>query len=142
VSGVELPEIMSVMWQMVYTVHMSKALLKITGIPVVVASLCCVSPIIVVLFGIGSVSVASSLADTLYGEYKWVFRMAGLVALAISVILYLRRTKGICTMDQARKRRNEIINIIAMSVAVAVVGYIVFLYVIVHYIGVFLSLWE
>lgn len=43
--------------------------------------------------------------------------------------------------DDAKKRRNEIINIVALSLTVAVLGYVFFLYVIVHYIGVFLNLW-
>ena len=60
-----------------------KSILKITGIPVVVASLCCLTPIIIVLFGLGSASLAAYLADTLYGDYKWVFRIVGLVLLGI-----------------------------------------------------------
>lgn len=119
-----------------------KEILKISGIPVLVASLCCLSPVIIVLAGIGTVGFAASLADNLYGEYKWVFRSAGLLALLISVMLYLRRTKGICTFDQVKKRRNEIINIVAITLAVAIAGYFFFLYVVVHYVGVFLNIWQ
>ena len=39
------------------------------------------------------------------------------------------------------RRKNEIINIVGLSLAAGVVGYIVFLYVIVHYIGAFMGLW-
>lgn len=67
-----------------------KSILKITGIPVVVASLCCLTPIVIVLFGLGSVSLAASLANTLYGTYAWVFRIAGLVLLGLSIVF------GIC----------------------------------------------
>lgn len=119
-----------------------KDLLKISSIPVVFASLCCLSPIILVLVGISTVSFASSLADTLYGEYKWAFRGVGLFMLIIALGFYFRRAKGICTFDEVKRRRNEIINIIAMSLVVGILGYIFFLYVVVHYIGVFLSLWE
>lgn len=114
---------------------------KISSLPVVFASLCCLSPIILILLGLSTASFASSLADTLYGDYAWYFRGAGLVLLAVAIIYYLRRTKGICTLDDAKKRRNEIINIVALSLIVAVIGYVFFLYVVLHYIGVFLNLW-
>jgi len=118
-----------------------KDVFKISSIPVVIASLCCLSPVILILLGIGTVSFASSLADTLYGEYKWYFRLAGCIALVGAVVLYFRR-KGVCTLDQARRRRNEIFNTILVAFIVGVLGYIFFLYIVVHYIGVFLNLWE
>ncbi len=117
-------------------------ILKITSMPVVFASLCCVSPLVLVMLGLSTVSFASSLADTLYGQYKWVFRLVGFVLLVGSIILYVRREKNICTLDEAKKRRNEIINIVAVSLIVGVVGYIFFLYVVVHYVGVFFAIWK
>ncbi|MEK7453139.1 MAG: hypothetical protein AAB614_02795 [Patescibacteria group bacterium] len=119
-----------------------KEILKLTGIPVVVASLCCLTPIIIVLFGLGSVAIAGSLADSLYGDYKWVFRLVGLVLLGLSVLSYIRRQKGICTLDEAKKRRNEIFNIVVVALTVGVVGYVVWLYVILGYIGEFLNIWS
>jgi len=114
---------------------------KITRLPVVIASLCCLSPIILVSLGLATVSFASSLADTLYGEYKWVFRGVGLVALSLSLYFYLTKQKGICTIDEAKRRRNEILNYIALVLIGGVLGYLFFLYVVVHYIGVWLDLW-
>lgn len=119
-----------------------KEILKISSIPVAIASLCCLSPIILVTLGLGTVSFASSLADTLYGDYKWYFRIAGLIAMVIALVMYFRRAKGICTIDEMKRRKNEIINIIALVVISCVVGYVFFLYVVVHYIGVFLNLWQ
>ena len=119
-----------------------KDIFKISSVPVLVASLCCVTPIVVLLAGVGSVAVASTLADTLYGEYKWLFRLAGLALLGVAVFIYLRRQRGICTIDDAKRRRNEIFNIVITTLAAGIVGYVVFLYVIVHYAGVFLKLWE
>lgn len=119
-----------------------KVLLKITGIPVIVASLCCLTPVVIVLFGIGSVSLAASLADTLYGDYKWMFRGVGLTLLALSILWYLRREKGICTIDEAKKRRNEVINIVLIALAAGITGYFFFLYVVVEYAGILLGIWE
>jgi len=118
-----------------------KSALKLSSIPVVIASLCCLSPLILVLIGVSTVSFASSLADTFYGDYKWWFRAAGLVALLGAVYVYLTRTKGICTIDEARRRRNEIINYLALTLIIGVLGYLFFLYVVVHYLGAWLGLW-
>lgn len=119
-----------------------KDILKISSLPVLFASLCCLSPVILVLLGISTVSFASSLADTFYGEYKWAFRGVGMLALIGSLVYYLRRKKGVCTIDDVKRRRNEVINIVALSLTAAVIGYLFFLYVVVHYIGVFMNLWQ
>jgi len=119
-----------------------KSILKITGIPVLIASLCCLTPIIIVLFGLGSVALAASLADTLYGKYKWVFRIVGLILLGLSLVWYLRREKGICTIDDVKRRRNEILNIVGIALTVGIVGYLVWLYVIVEYAGKWLNIWK
>lgn len=116
--------------------------LRISSIPVIIASLCCLSPVILVSLGVASVSFASSLADTFYGEYKWYFRAAGFIALVVSFIFYVRRQVGVCTIDEAVKRRNELLNKFALALIIGVLGYLFFLYVVVHYVGVFLQLWK
>ncbi len=118
-----------------------KEVFSVSALPVFIASLCCVSPLILVLTGLATVSFGASLATVLYGTYKWVFRILGLLLLTISFILYLRRQKGICTIDEAKKRRNEIINLAALTIIAGVIGYIVFLYGVVHYAGAFFGLW-
>ncbi len=119
-----------------------KDVLKISGIPVIFASLCCLTPVILVTFGLASVSFAASLATTLYGTYKWYFRTLGLVLLAISLVSYLRRQKGICTIDEAVRRKNEIINTVALALITGIAGYFFFLYVVVEYAGIILNIWE
>ncbi|MEX0652151.1 MAG: hypothetical protein WD509_01390 [Candidatus Paceibacterota bacterium] len=119
-----------------------KELLKVTGLPVVVASLCCLSPLVLVLFGLSTVSFASSLSDTFYGEYKWAFRGVGLLLLVASTLFYFYKQKGVCTLDEAKKRRKEIINTSLLVLIVGVIGYVFFLYVVVHYAGVFAGIWE
>ncbi len=118
-----------------------KEILKISGLPVLLASLCCLSPVILILLGVSTLSFASSLGDTLYGQYKWVFRAIGLLALLASLAYYLYSKKGICSLDEARRRRNEILNYMAITLIAGVLGYIFFLYVVVHYVGVWLSIW-
>jgi len=118
-----------------------KEIIKISGIPVIVASLCCLSPLILVLVGVSTVSFASSLADTLYGDYKWWFRGIGILSLCFALYYYLTRQRGICTIDEAKRRHNEIINYVALTIIGGVFGYLFFLYVVVHYIGVWMGLW-
>lgn len=118
-----------------------KEVLRITGLPVLFASLCCLAPLVLVLIGLSTVSFAASLSNVLYGSYKWVFRGFGLLLLAVSLFFYFRQ-KGICTIDEAKRQRKRIINTILISLIVAVIGYVIWLYVIVEYAGVLLGLWE
>jgi bacteriorhodopsin len=118
-----------------------KDMLKVSSLPVFVASLCCLSPIILLSLGLVSVSVASELSNVFYGTYKWLFRGVGLVALIIAFVFYIRRS-GVCTLDEAKKRNNEIINKFLLTISIGVLGYVFFLYVVVHYLGVFLKVWR
>lgn len=118
-----------------------KEILKIASLPVLFASMCCLSPVILVLLGLSSVTFAASLADTFYGDYRWVFRAFGLLLLVGSIVFYLRR-QGVCTLDQARRERNRIINLVLATVVAAVLGYLFFLYVVVEYAGIWLGIWR
>lgn len=118
-----------------------KEVSKIVSIPVVLASLCCLSPVIVVFLGLSTVGFAASLADTFYGEYKWHFRTVGILALVGVYLSHLRR-QGICTLEAAKRERNRIINGLLLVLITGIVGYILFLYVIVEYIGQWLHIWD
>lgn len=118
-----------------------KDVLKLTSAPVIFASLCCLSPVILVLLGISGTVFASTLSDNLYGDYKWVFRGAGLAILALTLLHYFRKKQNICTLDQVKRRKNEIIYTVLVVLVSAILLYIFFLYVVVHYIGVWLNLW-
>ena len=117
-----------------------KDILKITGIPVLFASLCCLTPLVLVMFGFASVSFAASLSDTLYGSYRWVFRSVGLLFLILTLVIYFR-SKGICTLNQVKRNRNKVLNTILIALIVSVITYILWLYVVVHYVGVWFNIW-
>jgi amino acid transporter len=118
-----------------------KEALKVASVPVIIASLCCLSPVILVLLGLSTIGFATSLSDTFYNEYKWYFRLAGLLALVVAYIYHLRR-QGICTLDQAKRERNRIVNGILITLIAGVLGYFFFLYVVVEYVGKWLQIWE
>ncbi|MEX0932686.1 MAG: hypothetical protein WDZ77_01125 [Candidatus Pacearchaeota archaeon] len=118
-----------------------KDILKITGIPVLFASLCCLTPIILVLFGLGSLSFAASLADNLYGNYKWAFRSLGLLLLALSLFIYFR-SEGICTIKKIKSERRKIINTILVILITAIIIYVLWLYFILEIVGILLGIWS
>jgi hypothetical protein len=117
-----------------------KSFWSMIGGSAAIASLCCLTPLVLVMFGLSSVAFAASLADTLYGTYKWAFRGVGLLLLIITIVIYFRK-QGVCTLDQAKRRRNEIINKTLLALAIGVLAYIFFLYVVVHYAGVWYGIW-
>jgi hypothetical protein len=118
-----------------------KKLIAVISSSVAFASLCCLSSVVIVALGLGSVSFAASLADTFYGEYKWYFRAFGLFCLIIGLIWYFR-SEGVCTIDQAKRERKKIINTLLIALFTGVAGYLFFLYVVVHYIGVWQGIWK
>ena len=118
-----------------------KELLKLSGIPVLFASMCCLSPLLLFVFGVATLTTASSLTDLFYGQYVWWFRGLGLFLFSIFMVLYFRK-KGICTLDQAKRKRNQILNTTLLTLLIAVLLYLFFLYVVVHYAGVWLNIWE
>jgi hypothetical protein len=117
-----------------------KKLIAIISSSVAFASLCCLSSVVIVALGLGSVSFSASLADTFYWEYKWYSRAFGLLCLAIGLIWYFR-SEGICTLDHAKRERQKIINTLLIALFTGVVGYFFFLYVVVHYIGAWQGIW-
>lgn len=116
-------------------------IVRVSTVPALIASLCCFSPVLLVSFGVISVSVAGDLAHTLYGEYKWLFRAAGLAALIVFIVAYLKRKKNICTLNDVKRRRNEIINTVALALIAGSILYIIFLYGVVDLIGKALGIW-
>lgn len=100
-----------------------------------IGGLCCLTPIVLVLFGLASVAVAADLGNVLYGEYRWEFRLTALAFVAAALVVYFRR-QGVCTLDQVRRQRNRIMNV-SLLVLIAATGiYLFWNYVVLHYWGI------
>lgn len=112
-----------------------KGIFLISGLAALIGGLCCVTPVVLVLLGLASISAAASLGNVLYGEYRWAFRIAALGFLALTLWVYFRR-RGICTLDQARRARNRIINTSLVVMITAIGMYIFWTYFAVHYWGI------
>jgi len=116
-----------------------KGIFLLSGLAALVGGLCCLTPLVLVLLGLASISVAASLGNVLYGDYRWEFRLAALAFLALGLVVYFRR-RGICTLDQARRQRHRIINTSLIVLIFAVGIYILWTYVAVHWLGIWAGL--
>ena len=116
-----------------------KGVVIIPALAGLIGGLCCLTPVVLVLLGLASVSVAADLGNVLYGEYRWLFRLAALGFLGLALWVYFRR-KGICTLDQARRERNRIVNTSLVVLLSAIGIYILWTYIAVHYWGVAVGL--
>ena len=110
--------------------------------------MCCLPSVVLVLFGLASVSSAAALSDALYwGEdgYGWFRPLMLFSALAFAIIglIIHFRSKGICTLDQAKRERRKIINTSILVLIISYLTYLLFNYVILTEIGILLDLpWE
>ena len=130
------------------SVNERKSLIRIISGSAIIASMCCLPSVILVLFGLASVSSAAALSNSLYwGEdgYGW-FRPTMLILAAIFVLIGLVihfRSRGICTLDQAKRARRKIINTSLLVIIISYISYILLNYVILTEIGILLDLpWE
>lgn len=120
-----------------------RALLGLGLTSAVVASLCCLPSVVLVLFGLASVSTAAALSDRLYwGPMRYVLYAMSLALVAGGLVRYFRR-RGICTLDAARRERNRIRNTTLLVLIGGVLAYLVWNYVILDLIGIALGLpWQ
>ncbi|NBV23644.1 MAG: hypothetical protein EBS05_17205 [Proteobacteria bacterium] len=113
-----------------------RALLGLVLSSAVVASLCCLPSVVLVLFGLASVSTAAALSDRLYwGPTRYVLYAVSLSLAVAGLVVYFRR-RGICTLDAARRERNRIVNTTLLVLGGGVVAYLIWNYVILDIIGI------
>jgi hypothetical protein len=93
-----------------------------------VASLCCLTPLMLVLLGAASISTAAGMDDVLSGKYAWAFRVGGLVFVGVALWVYFKR-RGVCTLDAVRRQRNRIVSTVLLTVLFGTAGYIAFNYI-------------
>ena len=110
--------------------------------------MCCLPSVVLVLFGLASVSSAAALSNTLYwgeGGYEW-FRPTMLAIASMSVIVGLFlyfRNRGICSFDDVKRQRKKVINTSLAVLITAYLSYLLFNYVILTEVGIMLGLdWE
>ncbi len=115
------------------------AILLLSSLAAVVGGLCCLTPIVLVLFGLATISAAASLGNVLYGEYRWLFRLAALAFVGLGLFIYFRRA-GVCSLEAARRERNRIVNVSLIVMIASIGAYVFWTYVVLHYWGILAGL--
>ena len=112
------------------------------------ASMCCFPSVVLVMFGLASISSAAALSNDLYwgtngmGWFRPLLLVMSTLLVLIGLVMYFRK-EGICSLDEARRQRKRILNTSLLVLSLSLVSYIVFNFVILTEIGVALDLpWE
>ncbi len=86
-----------------------------------VGMLCCVTPVVLVLFGLTTATAAVSLATRWYAEYTWYLRGAAALLATAGILLQLRK-RNACSLRGARAN----FGLIATTFVVGVLTYAAF----------------
>lgn len=119
-------------------------LAPLVGISAVISSLCCLPSIIWVLFaGSSAIVAADSLSNELYySSFRYLLYSISFVLLIVGVILFFRN-KGICTLNDAKKNKNRIINTTLMVFSLSIVVYLIWNFIVLELLGITVGLpWE
>ena len=125
-----------------------KSLWKLIGGSAFLASMCCFPSVVLVFFGLASVSSAAALSNDLYwgtngmGWVRPTLMVVSTLLVLAGLVMYFRG-EGICSLDEAKRQRKRIINTSIVVLSLALVSYIVFNFIILTELGVALDLpWE
>ncbi len=95
-------------------------LLKIGGSAALLGSLCCLSPIVIVLFGLGTVSTA-----LIIGTYSWLFTTIAVLFFVTGVLVFMHR-KGQCDAAGFRHHWKQILlSFLLMTVLLVLLKYVI-----------------
>ena len=112
-----------------------KTFFALSSVVGLAGGLCCVTPVLLVTIGVASVSTAAAFGNVLYGDYRWAFRLMGLALLAGLLVRHFRK-QGVCTLEQAKRHRNWVINVALLTLAGSTTVYVLWTYVVVHHWGI------
>ena len=122
---------------------MEKTLWKWISSSALLASMCCFPSVVLVMFGLASVSTAAALSDTLYwSSFRYWLYLATAIFLTYGLVRYFR-ADGICTLDDVKSERQKVINTSLLVVTTTIVVYLIWNYVILEILGIWVGLpWE
>ena len=107
---------------------MIKKGLSIGASGALIASLCCIPPLIIVLFGLGSVSFALS-----FTKYKYFFVTLSIIFIILAIFLNIRKKGKTCAIDPKEIKRKKFFIII--TIITMVTFYIIMQYFILPFLG-------
>ena len=83
---------------------------------------CCVGPAVAALAGFTSAAVAIDLANSLYSEWGWAFKLAGVTSGAVAIGLTLRSRRGCRTRSLGLPRYALIVTVTGVATYGALYG--------------------
>ena len=122
---------------------MDKGLWKWISSSAIIASMCCVPSVVLVMFGLASVSTAAALSNDLYyGQFRWWLYLATAIFLSYGLSRHFNAA-GICTIDDIKRERQKVINTTLLVVILTIIIFIFWNYIILELIGIAVGLpWE
>ena len=112
------------------------------------ATMCCFPSVVLVLFGLASVSTAAALSNDLYwgtngmGWFRPTLMVLSAALLATGLVLFFRR-EGICTLDEVKRQRRRVFNTSLVVALIGLLAYVLFNFVLLTELGIALELpWE
>jgi hypothetical protein len=119
----------------------ARSLWKLIGASAFAASLCCVPSVVWVLFaGSSAIVAADQLSTDLYfGIVRWLLYLVALALAGAGLVIHFRR-EGICTLDDAKRERQRIVNTSLAVITAVIVLYLVWDYIILQLIGIAVGL--
>jgi len=76
---------------------MSKPFWLVGGITGFIASLSCLIPVLVLVFGLATLSSAVALGNLLFYQYWWAFVLVGVILASLATYFYAKKKKRVCT---------------------------------------------
>ena len=119
----------------------TKSLWKVIGLGAVAASMCCLPSVVWVLFaGSSAIIAADQLSNNLYfGIARPIIYVIAIAMVGAGLVIHFR-SRGVCTLDQAKKERRRIINTTLAVLTATFVIYFIWNYIILELIGIALGL--
>lgn len=111
---------------------MNKQALKSGFLPGLIATLCCLGPLILIM--LGSISASTALSFTMYNRY---FIVLGIIILAATLWFYIRKRRQIICTGCATKQQERwrIFYFVIASAVVAILTYVFMFYLVLPWLG-------
>jgi hypothetical protein len=119
----------------------AKSLWKVIGLGALTASMCCLPSVIWVLFvGSSAIVAADQLSNDLYfGIARPILYLIALGMVIAGLVIHFR-SRGICSLDEAKRERQRIINTTLAVLTATFLLYFVWNYIILEIIGIALGM--
>ena len=80
-----------------------------------IAALCCITPLVLLLIGLGSVSMILA-----FGKYGYVFFILGALFISVALWIYYQKTNKTCSVEDKKKQKYYILATLIIMVLVYV----------------------